>query len=195
VNTNAKGGWWQSSGRGAVWEMEVCWPSRAALRGEALNHPELHWLKTVVVSVVGKGVARPRQVRSGKMGDGRKPSVVDVSKRGQTRSKPRSQNNLGTSPGDTRLLPGWSPAYRRHEPGPGSRMERVKACPDTAVERSGERESSKRRIREERSTDAGRAGGLARSSCEVPAYRSGGGAKGRGRPGERMRSTGKGGTA
>jgi hypothetical protein len=37
--------------------MEVCWPSRAALRGEALNHHELHWLKTVVVSVVGKGAA------------------------------------------------------------------------------------------------------------------------------------------
>ena len=33
------------------------------------------------------------------------------------------------------------------------------------------------------STVAGRAGGLTRSSCEVPAYRSGGGAKGWGRPG------------
>ena len=50
-------------------------------RGEpALNHPELHWLKTVVVNIAGKGVARLRQVRSGKMSDGRKSSVVDVSK-------------------------------------------------------------------------------------------------------------------
>jgi hypothetical protein len=65
---------------GAVQEMEVCWSSRAALRGVALNHPELHWLKTVVVNVVGKGAARSRQVGSGKMSDGRKPSVVDVSK-------------------------------------------------------------------------------------------------------------------
>jgi hypothetical protein len=80
VNTNVEGGWWQSTGRGAVWEMEVCWPFRAALRGEALNHLELHWLKTVVVSVAGKGVAGPRQVRSGKMSDGRESSVVDVSK-------------------------------------------------------------------------------------------------------------------
>jgi hypothetical protein len=80
VNTNVEGGRWQFTGRGAVREMEVCWSSRVALRGEALNHPELHWLKTVVVNVVGKGVARLRQVRSGKMSDGRKSSVVDVSK-------------------------------------------------------------------------------------------------------------------
>jgi len=80
VNTNVEGGRWQFTGCGAVREMEVCWSSRVALRGEALNHPELHWLKTVVVNVAGKGVARLRQVRSGKMSDGRKPSVVDVSK-------------------------------------------------------------------------------------------------------------------
>jgi len=66
-------------------------------------------------------------------------------------------------------------------------MEHVKVCPDTAAGLSGgEREDSKRRNREEQSTVAGRAGGLARSSCEVPAYRSGGGAKGRGRPGNRV---------
>jgi hypothetical protein len=80
VNTNVEGGRWQFTGCGAVREMEVCWSSRVALRGEALNHPELHWLKTVVVNVAGKGVARLRQVRSGKMSDGRKSSVVDVSK-------------------------------------------------------------------------------------------------------------------
>jgi hypothetical protein len=59
VNTNVEGGRgrWQSIDCGAVREMEVCWPSRAALRGEALNHRELHWLKTVVVSVAGKGAA------------------------------------------------------------------------------------------------------------------------------------------
>ena len=37
--------------------MEVVWPSRTALRGEVLNRPLLHWLKTVVESVVGKGAA------------------------------------------------------------------------------------------------------------------------------------------
>ena len=110
-----------------------CWPSRAALRGEALNHRELHWLKTVVVSVAGKGATGSCQVRSGKMSDGLEPSAVDVSKLSQMRSKPGPQDYLGMSLGDTRLLPRWSPAYRQHEPGSGSRMERVKACPDTAA--------------------------------------------------------------
>jgi len=39
---------------GAAWEMEV-WPSRVVLRKKALNRREGHWLKTVVLSVVGKG--------------------------------------------------------------------------------------------------------------------------------------------
>ncbi|QOC90833.1 hypothetical protein [Micromonospora craniellae] len=41
---------------GAVWEMEVVWPSGAGLRKQASNHHEGRWLKTVVLSVVGKGV-------------------------------------------------------------------------------------------------------------------------------------------
>jgi hypothetical protein len=61
--------------------MEVVWPSGAALRGEAPNHPQLHWLKTVVVNVVGKVAARPLQVWAGKMSDGSiGPSAVDASK-------------------------------------------------------------------------------------------------------------------
>src|ERR1700735_4233228 len=163
------------------------WPSRAALRGEALNHPELHWLKTVVVNVAGKGATGSCQVGSGKMSDGGEPPAVDVSKLSQMRSKPGSQDNLGTSLGDTRLLPRWSPAYRQHEPGSGSRTERVKACPDTAAELVAARgRTPTGEIREEQSADEGCAGGPARSSCEVPAYRSGGGAKGRGCPGKRM---------
>jgi hypothetical protein len=70
------------------------------------------------------------------MSDGYEPSAVDVSKRSQVRSKPGSQNNPGMSLGDTRLLPRRSPAYRQHEPGQGSRMEHVKARPDTAVLRA-----------------------------------------------------------
>ena len=47
-------------------------------------------------------------------------------------------------------------------------MERVKACPDTAVVPSTARgRAPSDRIREELSTVAGRAGGLARSSCEA----------------------------
>ena len=37
-------------------EMKVLWPFGIALRGEIPNRPELRWLKTVVVSVMGKGV-------------------------------------------------------------------------------------------------------------------------------------------
>jgi hypothetical protein len=40
--------------RGAVWEMEVGWPSGAVLRKKASNHHEGRWLKTVVLSVVEK---------------------------------------------------------------------------------------------------------------------------------------------
>jgi hypothetical protein len=38
--------------------MEELWPSGVALWGEASNHLELRWLKTVVVSVEGKGSVR-----------------------------------------------------------------------------------------------------------------------------------------
>jgi hypothetical protein len=33
-----------------VREMEACWPSSVGLRGQALNRPVVHWLKTVVLS-------------------------------------------------------------------------------------------------------------------------------------------------
>ena len=175
---------------GAVGVMEVVWPSGVALRGQASNRPHLHWLKTVVENVVGKGVARSRQVRVGEMSDGRESSAVDVSKSVKTMSKPGLRLCSGTSLGVTRLLPRRHPAYRQHEPNPGSSMERVKAHPETAAGRSAARgRAPSGRIREEQSTVAGRAGGLARSSCEASAYRSGCGAKGRGCPGWWMRST------
>jgi len=69
-------------------------------------------------------------------------------------------------------------------------MERVKASLDTAAVPSAARgRPPSGRNREELSTVAGRAGGPARSSREACAYRSVGGAKGRGLPGERMRPT------
>jgi hypothetical protein len=175
---------------GAVGVMEVVRPSSAGLRGQALNHPQLHWLKTVVVSVVGKGVTRSRQVWVGEMSDGRKSSAVDVSKLSKAMSKPGSSLCPGRSLGVTRLLPRRHPAYRQHEPDRGASMERVKAQPDTVAGRPaaiGRTPSG--RIREGQSTVAGCAGGLARSSCEASAYRSGGGVKGRGRPGPSGRST------
>ena len=179
-----------SADGGAVEEMEVVWPSGAALRGEASNRPQLHWLKTVVVNVVGKGAARSRQVRVGEMSDGRESSAVDVSKSVKTMSKPGLRLGPGMSLGVTRLLPRRHPAYRQHEPDRGSSMERVKVCLETAAGSLAARgRAPSGRIREEQSTVAGHAGGLARSSCEAPAYRSGGGAKGRGRPDAWVRST------
>jgi hypothetical protein len=63
---------------GAVGVMEVVWPSGVALRGEASNRPQVHWLKTVVLNVVGKGAARSRQVWVGKMSDGRNPRPLPL---------------------------------------------------------------------------------------------------------------------
>lgn len=81
--------------------------------------------------------------------------------------------------GDIRLLPRWCPAYRQHEPGPGSCMERVKADSDTVHRVAGdEREGSKWRNPRGAEYRCGDAGGLARSSCEPPAYRSGLGSEG-----------------
>src|SRR2546421_10733079 len=115
------------------------------------------------------------------MSDERKFSAVDVSKLSQVTSEPRPEVSLGIGLGDSRLLPRWCPAYRQHEPGPGSRMERVKARPILSAGRSVARgRTPSGGVREEQSTDAWRAGGLARSSCEPPAYRSGSGSQGAG---------------
>ena len=66
-------------------------------------------------------------------------------------------------------------------PGPGSRMERMKARPILSAGTSAARgRTPSGGIREEQSTEAWRAGGLARSSCEPPAYRSGSGSQGAG---------------
>lgn len=46
-----------STDHGAVREMEVVWPSGTGLRKQVPNHHEGRWLKTVVLSVVGKGAA------------------------------------------------------------------------------------------------------------------------------------------
>jgi hypothetical protein len=51
----------------------------------------------------------------------------------------------------------------------GSRAERGKARPGTAVRQGGERETPERLKREGLSTDPGRAGGPACSSGETPA--------------------------
>ena len=104
---------------GAIEVMEVGWPFSVGLRGKALNRPHLHWLKTVVENVVGKGVARSRQVWVGEMSDGRESAAVDVSK-SVRRCRNRAASGLWDEPGVTRLLLRRHPAYRQHEPDRGS---------------------------------------------------------------------------
>ena len=136
------------------------------------------------------------------MSDEREFSAVDVSKPSQMTSEPGPAHCPGMSLGDIRLLPRRCPAYRQHDPDPGSRVEHVKARtklrnphPRTwgVVEARGRTPSG--RIREGLSTVAG---ALADSPV-VAVIRLriavGWGAKGRGRPGERVWSTGMGGAA
>ena len=85
------------------------------------------------------------------MSDEHEFSVVDVSKASQVTSKPGSGFNLGMDLGDIRLLPRWCPAYRQHEPGPGSCVEHVKArtillvdAPEGLGVCAGERENPER---------------------------------------------------
>jgi hypothetical protein len=125
------------------------------------------------------------------MSDERGFSAVDVSKSIEKTSKPGPDPRFGKNLGDIRLLPRWCPAYRQHEPGPGSRMELVKArtiLPNRIRGCSGVGEARGRtssgRIREELSTVAG----VLADSPVVAVIRLriavGWGAKGRGRSGE-----------
>jgi hypothetical protein len=80
-------------------------------------------------------------------------------------------------------LPVYCPGGIRHTgsmtPTEALLLERVKVHPETAAGRPVARgRTPSGGIREEQSTVAGSAGGLARSSCEARAYRSVGGAKG-----------------
>ena len=112
---------------GAVRVMEVVWPSGIALQGEISNQRALRPL-TAVRGERHRKKACHEYVRCGP-GRWLEISVVDASKRIQSTSKPGSAPYLGISLGVTRLLPRWCPAYRQHEPGQGSRMERVKVSP------------------------------------------------------------------
>ncbi len=67
------------------------------------------------------------------MSDGRSPLPLTCRKLFRRRRNQGRAVALGRSLGETRLLPRWRPAYRQHEPGPGSRTEHVKARPDTAA--------------------------------------------------------------
>jgi hypothetical protein len=187
---------------GAAWEMEVCWPSRAGLRKQALNHHKGLWLKTVVLNVVETTRQRSRQVWTGKMSDEREFSAVDVSKAPNTTSKPGPSPCPGMNLGDSRLLPRWCPAYRQHEPGRGSHVEHVKARtiprePHPKTWGCGEPRGRipSGRIREGLSTVAGALADSPVVAVNRLRIAVGRGAKGRGCPGERVWSTERDGAA
>src|SRR6266446_8357874 len=109
----------------------------------------------------------------------------------QKTSKPGSAPHSGINLGDIRLLPRWCPAYRQHEPGPGSRTEHVKARTilRNRIQRCGgcgeaRGRTSSGRIREELSTVAGALADSPVVAGNRPRIAVGWGAKGRGRPGE-----------
>src|SRR5664280_1404180 len=120
-------------------------------------------------------------------------SAVDVSKANETTSEPEAGLYSGMNLGDSRLLPRWCPAYRQHEPGPGSRLEHVKARPDSGVpvpkgNEWGGREGELQAAESVRGRVLTRVA-LADSPVVAvirPRIAVGWGAKGRGRPGERM---------
>jgi hypothetical protein len=86
-----------------VREMEACWPSGVALRGEASNHPVLRWLKTVVVS--DRETARRDRVRWGsgrrsrdaRSGRPERAFAVEAPKAVEVASKPGISLVLGMS--------------------------------------------------------------------------------------------------
>jgi hypothetical protein len=103
--------------------MEDGWPSSVGLRGQALNHPVLRWLKTVVMSVREK--ARHDLVRWGPGRRARKCSTgvtrlgvaVEASKSWDGIETGGPSLPLGMSLAGARVLARWCPAQRRREPG------------------------------------------------------------------------------
>src|SRR5258708_1465219 len=98
------------------------WPFGVGLRGRASNHPELRWLKTVVVSVREKAHVM-RQVGTRKTYQKRPVGVtwlgvvVEASKGWDGTEPGGSSLALGMSLAGGRVLARWCPAQRRGEPG------------------------------------------------------------------------------
>ena len=89
-------------------------PFGVALREGASNRPPGPWLKTVVLSGVGKGALDV----SGRDQEGERKRIADeVSKNIRVTSKPGCINYPGMSLAGARLLARWCPACRRREPG------------------------------------------------------------------------------
>src|SRR5664280_1676409 len=128
VNTNVGGG----SGGYRIRRLRCCTRDRGwlALRslpaGGGFKAPCAAAVTAVRGERHGKGALSACQLGTGKMVGNICRGRVE---RCKATSEPGPPVCPGKSLGDTRLLPRRRPAYRQHEPGPGSRMERVTVTP------------------------------------------------------------------
>jgi hypothetical protein len=139
-----------------VLEMEACWPSGVALRGEASNRPVLRWLKTVVVSDREKA----RLIASG--GDqedvpeasaGRPGGRALLRRREHKRSRHRKRGVWLFSRDEPGGCPDYWPGGARREGGVslvcGSGTEREKASVDAAAGVAGLQGRERERVEAE----------------------------------------------
>ena len=89
-------------------EMEVGWPSSVGLRGQALNHPVVRWLKTVVLSDREK--VRLDRIR---WGPGRRTRSVRLGYLGRASLSKRRKRTDGIETGGPLLTLGMSLAGAR----------------------------------------------------------------------------------
>ena len=166
VNTNVGGG----SGGYRIRRLRCCtrdggWLALRSLpAGGGFKAPCAAAVTAVRGERHGKGALSACQLGTGKMVGNICRGRVE---RCKATSEPGPPVCPGKSLGDTRLLPRRRPAYRQHEPGPGSRMERVKVTPRSDT--YGWREGGPRAAESVRGRVpvAGHAGGPSRSSWEA----------------------------
>src|SRR5664280_1137210 len=166
VNTNVGGG----SGGYRIRRLRCCtrdggWLALRSLpAGGGFKAPCAAAVTAVRGERHGKGALSACQLGTGKMVGNICRGRVE---RCKVTSEPGPPVCPGKSLGDTRLLPRRRPAYRQHEPGPGSRMERVKVTPRSDT--YGWREGGPRAAESVRGRVpvAGQAGGPSRSSWEA----------------------------
>jgi hypothetical protein len=149
-----------------VQEMKV-WPFGVALRGETSNRLKLRWLKTVVVSVGGKGA---RDV-SGRDREGeRERTVADASKQEddiKTGAVKRARDEPGGCPSIGQAVSGVEAARVRSAASAWNVGRRTLTLSSRAVSGAARGSAPSGRNREALSTVAAPADGPARSSGEA----------------------------
>ena len=158
------------------------WPFAAALAEGGCKPPHAALAEDRRGERCGKGA---RDASGGDREDGAQSSfsgiAVDVSLLNKVTSKPGcSRSARDESGGCPLFLARRCPACRRREPGLRLLAWNVGRHASTLLSRMARGSCRAAETVKAVSTVAGRAGGPARSSCEVPAGRGGGGAKGPG---------------